>query len=134
MFTSRMLTLATAGLLALGAGCSRYGTAGGDVASISPAEAANTVTLVTMNNASTTMELRVIAHGQSSFVGSVGAHDRGAILLDPSILPAGDLYVVGIPADGRGRVVEGPLAVGKGMRIDFTIESDYTLSRAVAKP
>jgi len=49
------------------------------------------------------------------------------------IFPTATLYLVGIPAGGRGRAVVGPLAASKGDMITFTIESAFDLSRAIVR-
>jgi len=122
-------TMAAAGLIAVGCARGMEGSAGGDV--IDPAEAAKTVVLHVMNQNSEPMELRTVSNGQSRFVGSVGAMDSTSILLDPSLMPAGFLYVVGIPASGRGRAIAGPLSASKGDRIDFHIMPVLDMSHAM---
>jgi hypothetical protein len=127
MFKSRfLLTLAT--VATLSAGCAHYGSAAGDVA-VAP-DAANSAVLYTKNLSNEPIELRVVSTGQSRFIGSVSPGETSAIVLDPSLLPAGELYVVGISPDGRRRAVGGPLAVAKGNQIHFTIEQTLSMSRA----
>lgn len=134
MFTKRAwLALATTGMI--GAACARYsGAAAGDVGNIDPADAAKTVVLRSVNPGNDAMELRIIVHGQSRFVGSVGPRDSSDVLLDPSIFPTGELYVIAIPADGHGRTGSGPLAAAKGNRIRFMIDPSLGPSRAVVTP
>jgi hypothetical protein len=113
----------------LGAGCARYSdSAAGDV--IDPAEAAKTVVLHVNNQSSSSMELHAINDGRSLFVGSVGPNDSTDVLLDPILFPTATLFLVGVPADGRGRAVVGPIAASKGDQINFNIQSAYDLSRA----
>jgi hypothetical protein len=113
----------------LGAGCARYSdSAAGDV--IDPAEAAKTVVLHVNNQSSSSMELHAINDGRSLFVGSVGPNDSTDVLLDPILFPTATLFLVGVPADGRGRAVVGPIAACKGDQINFNIQSAYELSRA----
>jgi hypothetical protein len=127
MLKSRVLfTLAT--IATLGAGCARYGSAGGDIA-VAP-DASNSAVLYTKNMSNEPIELRVVTIGQSRFIGAVSAGETNAIVLDPSLLPSGDLYVIGISSDGRRRAVGGPLAVAKGNAIRFTFEPTLSLSRA----
>jgi len=128
--TRMLLVLAAAATL--GSGCARYtDTSGGEV--IDAAEAAKTV-LVHVNNLSPqSMELRAIVNGNSTFIGSVGSNDSTSVLLDPVMFPTATLYLVGIPAGGRGRAVVGPLAASKGDMITFTIESAFDLSRAIVR-
>jgi hypothetical protein len=125
--TRVLLTLAT--IATLGAGCARYGSAAGDVA-VAP-DASNSAVLYTKNLSNEPIELRVLTTGQSRFIGSVSPGETNAIVLDPSLLPSGDLYVLGISADGRRRAVGGPLAVAKGNAIRFTIQPTLSLSRAI---
>lgn len=123
--------LAIAAAFTLAAGCARYneGSAAGTV--ISPADAASTALLQVRNLSNESLELRAVALGQSRFIGSVGANDTTAILLDPSLFPTANLYIVGIPADGMGRAVAGPLAASKGDQIKFTIEPALDMSHAI---
>jgi hypothetical protein len=122
------LLLALAVAATFGAGCTHTGTAAGDVA-IAP-DASNSAVLYTKNLSHEAIELRVVTSGQSRFIGSVSPGETNAIVLDPMLLPAGELYVVGIAPDGRRRAIGGPLAVGKGNQIHFTIEPTLSLSRA----
>lgn len=118
---------------ALGTACARgmQGSAAGEY--IDPAEAAKTVTLHVDNSNSQPMELRVVANGQSYFVGSVGGMDSTSVLLDPRLFPTGTLYVAAIPADGRGRAVDGPLAASKGDVINFRVQPALGMSRATVR-
>lgn len=116
----------------IGAGCARYtNSSAGDV--IDPAEAAKTVVLHVTNQSMASMELHAINDGRSEFVGSVGPNESTDVLLDPILFPTATLYLVGIPADGRGRAVVGPIAASKGDQINFTIQSAYDLSRATVR-
>lgn len=114
----------------IGAGCSRYGLAGGDIGTIDPSDAAKTVVLEALNVSDESMELRVVAQGQSRFVGSVGARDTTAILLDPSLFPAAEFYVVGIGADPSHRAISQPLTASRGDVVQFRISPDIRSSRA----
>ena len=114
----------------MSAGCTHgfQSSAAGDV--VDPAAAAKTVVLHVENKNLQTMELRTILDDRSTFVGSVGGNDTTSILLDPSMFPAGFLYVVAIPGDGQGRAIAGPLSVSKGNRILFTVSEILSASRA----
>lgn len=114
---------------AMMAACAHGMESSGEVA-IDPAEAAHTVVLNVKNQSLEPMELRTVLDGRSTFVGSVGPNDSTAILLDPSLFPAGFLYIVGIPADGHGRAIVGPLAASKGDKIRFTIAPALSMSSA----
>lgn len=123
--------LAIAAAFTLAAGCAGYnqGSAGGNV--ISPADAANTAVLQVLNRSNESLELRAISTGQSKFIGSVGPNDSTSILLDATLFPTANLYVVGIPPDGQGRAVAGPIAAAKGDKIKFTIEPALEMSHAI---
>jgi hypothetical protein len=128
VFRTRMLAILSA-VATIGAGCARYSdSAAGDV--IDASEAAKTVVLHVNNRSSVSMELHAMNDGRSIFVGSVGPSDSTDVLLDPILFPTATLYLVGIPADGHGRAVAGPIAASKGDQIDFNIQSAYDLSRA----
>jgi len=117
--------------VALGTACANgmQGAASGEY--IDPSQAAKTVVLHVRNVNPLPMELRVIQDGQSRFVGSVGGIDSTDILLDPQMFPTGSLFVAAIPSDGRGRALAGPLAAGKGDRINFTVQVSLDMSRAI---
>jgi hypothetical protein len=124
----RLLTLAVAATLAAGAGCVHSNSAAGDV-SLSP-DASNSAVLYAKNLSNESIELRVVTTGESRFIGAVSPGETTSIVLDPTLLPAGNLYVLGISPDGRRRAVGGPLAVTKGNEIRFTIQPTLSLSRA----
>ena len=126
--TRLFLTLAAFAIFGA-AGCTHSGSAAGDIA-LTPADLANTAVLYTKNLSTEPIELRVLVTGQSRFIGAVSPGESTAIALDPTLLPAGELYVVGIAPDGRRRAIGGPLAVSKGNAIRFTIEPTLSLSRA----
>lgn len=121
------LTAAALGAIA----CAGYaGSAAGDIGSIDPEAAANTVVLQAVNVGDESIELRIISMNQSRFVGSVQPRDTTAILLDPSLFPTAEIYVAAIATDPTHRVISGPLAATRGDRITFRIEPQITSSRA----
>ncbi|MEO7085420.1 MAG: hypothetical protein ABI442_01660 [Gemmatimonadaceae bacterium] len=126
---SAILMLAAA--TTFGGACGRYNqnAAAGDV--ISPTDAKQTVVLHVDNQNSQSMELRTILDGKSLFVGSVGGNDSTSLLLDATMFPAGNLFVMALPADGHGRAVSGPLAAGKGDRINFLVMPALDQSHAI---
>jgi hypothetical protein len=130
-----ILTVATLALVATlssaTTGCARYtsNSAAGDV--IDPADAASSVVLRVQNINISPMELRAVLNGRSYFVGSVGGNDSTSVLLDPTLFPTGFLYVVAIPANGRGRASVGPLSAGKGDKIQFIVRPELDLSSAI---
>jgi hypothetical protein len=111
----RLLTLAVAVTLGAGVGCAHSNSAAGDV-SLSP-DASNSAVLYAKNLS-------------NESIGAVSPGETTSIVLDPTLLPSGDLYVLGISPDGRRRAVGGPLAVTKGNEIRFTIQPTLSLSRA----
>jgi hypothetical protein len=122
------LTLVAATMIAAACAHGLESSASGEV--IDAADAAKTVVLHVDNKNSQPMELRTVLDGRSAFVGSVQGNDTTNILLDPSMFPAGFLYVMAIPADGRGRALAGPLSAGKGDKIKFNVSEDLRLSNA----
>ena len=124
----KFMILAASAVMASACARGMQGSDGGVY--IDPAEAAKTVTLEVQNDNANAMELRVVVNDQSYFVGSVGGAEKTALLLDPRWFPTGFMYVVGIPADSRGRAVAGPLSAGKGDRIRFSISQTLSMSRA----
>jgi hypothetical protein len=116
---------------AMAGGCAQgtQAAAAGDV--IDPADASRTVVLQVNNINQQSMELRTILNGQSNFIGSVGGADSTSILLDPTMFPAGMLYIEAVPASGMGRAVVGPLSANRGQRIKFTIQPALGMSSAI---
>ena len=121
--------LATAATL--GAGCAGYsGSQAGEVSAIDPELARQTVVLEAVNTSDESVELRIVAQNQNRFVGSVQPRDTSEILLDKSLFPAGEIYVIAIGADPRNRAVSGPLSASRGDRIMFRLEPTLSMSRA----
>jgi hypothetical protein len=125
----RRMACALAVAAIVGTGCA-HGFESSAAGEIDPAQAAKTVLLHVENQNSQTMELRTVLDDRSTFVGSVGANDSTNILLDPGMFPAGFLYVVAIPADGRGRAIAGPLSASKGDKIQFRVSQTLSASNA----
>jgi hypothetical protein len=123
------LALTAAAMMAVGCAHGLESSASGEV--IDTADAAKTVVLHVTNHNPQPMELRTVLDGRSTFVGSVQGNDSTDILLDPRIFPVGFLYVVAIPADGRGRAIAGPLAASKGDKIKFSVSEALNLSNAI---
>ena len=130
MLRQRFLLILAAVAIA-GAGCNRYygSTAGGEIGA-SP-DASKTVVLHVNNLNPSPMELRILQNGRSAFVGSVSGQDSTNIVLDASLFPTGSLYIIAVPADGRGGTRVGPLAATKGDLIRLTLQQAIDLSRAV---
>jgi hypothetical protein len=124
----KIMILAASAVMASACARGMQGSAAGDY--IDPVEAAKTVTLEVQNDNPNSMELRIVVNDQSYFVGSVGGAEKTSMLLDPRFFPSGFIYVVGIPADARGRAIAGPLSAAKGDKIRFSISPSLDLSRA----
>jgi hypothetical protein len=123
------VALAAAAIIVVGCAHGLESSASGEV--IDSADASKTVVLHVDNRNSQPMELRTVLDGRSTFIGSVQGMDSTDILLDPTMFPAGFLYVVAVPADGRGRAIAGPLAASNGDKIKFTVSEALNLSNAV---
>ena len=106
----------------LGATCARNreATAGGEV--ISPSDANATVVLHVQNLGLSMVELRSIEDGRSRFIGAVSGQDTASVLLDPLLFPTASLFIAAYAQAGGQRVVVGPLAAGRGDKIDFTVQ------------
>jgi len=124
-----MIVLTSAVVLGTACANGMQGAAGGEY--IDPSQAAKTVVLRVRNVNALPMELHVIQDGQPRFIGSVGGMESTDILLDPQMFPTSSLFVAAIPADGRGRALVGPLAAGKGDKINFTVQVSLNMSRAI---
>ena len=125
------MIVAAAAVLAAGCGPSMQSSAAGDV--LNPADASQTAVLHVQNLAVQSVEIHTVMHGDSRFIGAVNGQGSESMLLDPTILPTGFLYVVAVPTDGSAEIVRGPLTVAKGDRIDFTVEPGGYV-RAVVVP
>jgi hypothetical protein len=114
----------------IGGACASYheSSAGGEV--ISARDAAETVVLHVQNLGLNTVELRAIQDGQSRFIASVSARDTSSILLDPLLFPTANLFIAAYAEAGAQRVVVGPLAAGKGDKIDLTVQEGLIGSQA----
>jgi hypothetical protein len=132
MFQKHSLMLvAAAAVFAAGCGPTMQGSAAGDV--LNPVDAAQTAVLHVQNLGVQSVEIHTVMHGDTRFIGAVTGQGNQSMLLDPTILPTGFLYVVAVPTDGSPEMVRGPLTVAKGDRIDFTVEPGG-YARAVVVP
>ena len=127
----KLCVLMLAAATAVGGACGRYtqGASAGDV--ISPADAKQTVVLHVDNQNPQSMELRTVVNGRSEFIGSVQGNDSTTLMLDASLFPTADLFILALPADGHGRAVSERLAAGKGDRINFLLMPALDQSHAV---
>lgn len=114
MFGKRIAVLSMVLALA-SAGCHRGSFAN------APAGTQGSVGLVVQNQNFYDMDLYVVSEGLATRVGSVGGNSTATFTLDPSFLPSSDLRVIATPVGGNGRASSGPLSVGPGQTINFTI-------------
>jgi hypothetical protein len=116
--------------VSLGAACAqnRQSSASGEV--ISPSDADATVVLHVQNLGTAMVELRSIEDGRTRFIGAIGAQDSTSLLLDPLLFPTANLFIAAYANGGGQRVVVGPLAAGRGDKIELTVEQGLTGSQA----
>jgi hypothetical protein len=100
--------------LAMG-GCHRGGFAN------APAGAQGAVGLVVQNQNFYDMDLYVVSEGLPTRIGDVGGNSSAHFTLDPSFFPSSDIRIIATPVGGNGRASSGPLSVGPGQTINFTI-------------
>lgn len=124
----RALWLLVAAMLGFGCARNHESSAGGEV--ISPSDAEATVVLHVKNLGTRMVELRSIEDGRSRFIGAVGAQDTTSLLLDPLLFPTTSLFIGAYAQAGGQRVVVGPLAAGRGDRIDLTVQEGLFGSQA----
>ena len=129
MLKARALALAAAAVVSVACATIGSGPVSGEV--ISRSDAAKSVVLHVENLSPSPMELRTLSNGRSMFIGSVSGQDSTNILLDATLFPTGNLYLLGIPSDRRGQARVGPLSAGRGDIIKFTIQPALDLSRAM---
>jgi hypothetical protein len=97
------------------AGCHRGGFAN------APEGAQGAVGLVVQNQNFYDMDIYVVSEGVATRIGDVNGNSTARFRLDPSFFPSNELRVVATPVGGNGRAFSGPLNVGPGQSIVFTI-------------
>jgi hypothetical protein len=122
------MTLLLAVALAAGCGSYREAAAGGEV--ISASDASASVVLHVKNLGIDPVALYSVQSGKSTFVGTVPAQDTASLLLDASLFPTARLFIRASAQTGGERVLLGPLAAGKGDKIDVTLEEGLIGSQA----
>jgi hypothetical protein len=91
------------------------------------------VGLVVQNQNFYDMDLYVVSEGLATRVGDVGGNTTARFTLDPSFFPSSELRIIATPVGGNGRASSGPLNVGPGQTINFTIASVLRQSSATIR-
>jgi hypothetical protein len=91
------------------------------------------VGLVVQNQNFYDMDLYVVSEGVATRVGDVSGNSTARFRLDPSFFPSAELRIVATPVGGNGRAFSGPLNVGPGQTIVFTIGSVLRQSSATIR-
>lgn len=86
-----------------------------------PAGTQGAVGLVVQNQNFYDMDLYVVSEGLATRIGEVGGNSSAHFTLDPSFFPSSDFRIIATPVGGNGRASSGPLSVGAGQTINFTI-------------
>ena len=86
-----------------------------------PVETQGAVGLVVQNQNFYDMDLYVVSEGLATRIGEVGGNSSAHFTLDPSFFPSSDFRIIATPVGGNGRASSGPLSVGPGQTINFTI-------------
>jgi hypothetical protein len=79
------------------------------------------VGLVVQNQNFYDMDLYVVSEGLATRVGDVSGNSTARFTLDPSFFPSTEIRIIATPVGGNGRASSGPLNVGPGQTIHFTI-------------
>jgi hypothetical protein len=79
------------------------------------------VGLVVRNDNFADVDVYAIADGLPTRIGTVTGNSTARFDLSSSLYHATDLHIVGTPIGGNGRASSGPLQVGPGQTIMFTI-------------
>lgn len=98
-----------------------------------PAGTQGAVGLVVQNQNFYDMDLYVVSEGLATRIGDVTGNSTARFTLDPSFFPANDLRIIATPVGGNGRATSGPLSVGPGQTITFTIASVLRQSSATIR-
>lgn len=86
-----------------------------------PAGTQGTVGLVVQNQNFYDMDVYVVSEGLATRIGDVGGNSSAHFTLDPSFFPSSEFRIIATPVGGNGRASSGPLSVGPGQTINFTI-------------
>ena len=122
------LALGAASLAACSPGVRRGGTAAGGVVPRPDA-----VALTVQNQNFADMDVYVVSEGLATRLGMVMSNSTAQFTLDPSFFPTQELRIVATPIGGNGRASSGPLSVGPGQTISFTIAGVLRHSTATVR-
>jgi hypothetical protein len=132
MSTIRGRTLGLALLAVVAIACGRTPTPRGAVASLAPAGGG--VTVVVDNHNFAEMDVYVVRAGDIlTRLGMVDGESKAQFLVDPSLFPTGTLGLLARPIGGFGAARSGPIPVGAGETVTFTIEPDLRASMATVR-
>lgn len=126
MFAKHVVAGSLLFFLAIG-GCHRGGFTN------APAETQGAVGLVVQNQNFYDMDLYVVSEGLATRIGDVGGNSSAHFTLDPSFFPSSDFRIIATPVGGNGRASSGPLSVGPGQTINFTIAAVLRQSSATIR-
>lgn len=126
MFGKRVVVASLFFSLAL-AGCHHGGFTN------APAGTQGAVSLTVQNQNFYDMDLYVVSEGLATRIGDVTGNSTGHFVLDPSFFPSNEIRIIATPVGGNGRASSGPLNVGPGQSITFTIASLLRQSSATVR-
>jgi len=98
-----------------------------------PAGTQGSVSLTVQNQNFYDMDLYVVSEGLATRIGDVTGNSTGHFVLDPSFFPSSEIRIIATPIGGNGRASSGPLNVGPGQSINFTIASLLRQSSATVR-
>ena len=79
------------------------------------------VSLIVRNDNFSDMDLYAVADGLPTRIGTVTGNSTQRFELSESMYRASDLRIIGTPIGGNGRASSGPIQVGSGQTIYFSI-------------
>ena len=124
-WTGIMLSVFT---LALGA-CARNAKLSNESANEDVSPRIDSVAVTVTNNNLSDMKVYAVSDGGAPFrLGTVTALSSGTFTARRSMFTSGTLRLVASPIAGRGVARSGPLLVGAGRSVNFTIESNLAAS------
>src|SRR6476620_5909482 len=89
------------------------------------------VVLVVENQNFYDVDIYALSSGLSTRIGTVsGANSTARFALNPTITNAADFRLIATPIGGNGRAASGPLLVGPGRMVKFTITPSLSQSHA----
>ena len=98
-----------------------------------PAGTQGAVNLTVQNQNFYDMDVYVVSEGLATRIGDVTGNTTAHFVLDPSFFPSNEMRIIATPIGGNGRASSGPLNVGPGQSITFTIASLLRQSSATVR-